>query len=128
MRDARLNAVVVMTADTRNLHGQLAFVWKHLLPAFLDRAFPEEKCNQVGGIFSGVGSFHAVKGMASMVKRAGYQIRFAPRSDNAVSGDGIVRSPRMAWAAIKRSNGSGCVSFSSPLRNGLGWEIGNTLS
>ena len=32
------DAVVIMTADNRNLQGQLNLVWQHLLPAFQDKA------------------------------------------------------------------------------------------
>ena len=36
------DAVVIMTADNRNLQGQLNLVWKHLLPAFQDKALSED--------------------------------------------------------------------------------------
>lgn len=40
------DAVVVMTAKTRNLGHQLALVWKHLLPAFEDDALEENDALQ----------------------------------------------------------------------------------
>ena len=40
------DAVVVMTADTRNLQGQLDLVWKHLLPAFEDKPLQDDTCAQ----------------------------------------------------------------------------------
>ncbi|HEV7283064.1 MAG TPA: serine hydrolase [Pirellulaceae bacterium] len=35
------NAVIVMTADTGDMQGQLNLVWEHLLPALDDEALPE---------------------------------------------------------------------------------------
>lgn len=35
-----------MTADNRNLQGQLNLVWKHLLPAFQDEPLSENSCDQ----------------------------------------------------------------------------------
>lgn len=40
------DAVIVMTANSRNLGDQLNLVWKHLLPAFQEDAIPEDQHEQ----------------------------------------------------------------------------------
>ncbi len=40
------DAVVVMTADTNDMPGQLNLVWDKLLPGFRDKALPEDKAEQ----------------------------------------------------------------------------------
>ncbi|WP_235034261.1 serine hydrolase domain-containing protein [Roseiconus lacunae] len=39
----KFDAVVVMTANSRDLQGQLALVWEHLLPAFESAPLPENE-------------------------------------------------------------------------------------